>query len=78
VSKWEIFHYIYAMLHHPGYRERYAENLKRDLPHIPLLKRPEAFAAAVRIGRALMDLHVNYEQQAEYALRAVVVEDWLE
>ncbi len=38
VSKWDIFHYVYAMLHHPQYRERYAENLKRDLPHIPLLQ----------------------------------------
>src|SRR5579884_891549 len=26
VSKWDIFHYVYAMLHHPQYRERYAEN----------------------------------------------------
>ena len=37
-TKWNIFHYIYAMLHHPQYRERYIENLKRDLPHIPLLR----------------------------------------
>lgn len=68
VSKWDIFHYVYAMLHHPGYRERYAENLKRDLPHIPLLARVEAYQAAARIGRALMDLHVNYEQQEPYPL----------
>ncbi|MEO7021637.1 MAG: type ISP restriction/modification enzyme [Ktedonobacteraceae bacterium] len=68
VSKWDIFHSVYAMLHHPQYRERYAENLKRDLPHIPLLKRVEAFTETVRLGRALMDLHVNYEQQPEYPL----------
>ena len=68
VSKWDIFHYVYAMLHHPQYRERYAENLKRDLPHIPLLKRAEAFAQAVRIGRTLMDLHVGYEAQPAYPL----------
>ncbi len=37
ITKWDIFHYVYCMLHHPVYRERYAENLKRDLPHIPLL-----------------------------------------
>jgi predicted helicase len=36
VTKWDIFHYVYAILHHPQYRERYKENLKRDLPHIPL------------------------------------------
>ena len=36
ITKWDLFHYIYALLHHPTYRERYQANLKRDLPHIPL------------------------------------------
>ncbi|NTW97697.1 MAG: N-6 DNA methylase, partial [Oscillochloris sp.] len=36
VTKRDIFHYVYAVLHHPQYRERYAENLKRELPRIPL------------------------------------------
>lgn len=71
ITKWDIFHYAYAMLHHPQYRERYAENLKRDLPHIPLLLRLEAFEAAVSIGQQLMDLHVNYEQAEEYALKEI-------
>jgi len=35
ISKWDIFHYIYAVLHHPEYRERYAANLRRELPRIP-------------------------------------------
>jgi predicted helicase len=35
ITKWDIFHYIYAVLHHPEYRERYAANLRRDLPHPP-------------------------------------------
>jgi predicted helicase len=68
VTKWDIFHHIYAMLHHPQYRERYAENLKRDLPHIPLLARTEAYRAAVKIGQTLMDLHIYYEQQEPYPL----------
>lgn len=68
VTKWDIFHYVYAMLHHPQYRERYAENLKRDLPHIPLLHRQEAFLTCVRIGKQLMDIHLNYEQVKEYPL----------
>ncbi len=33
----EIFHYVYALLHHPSYRKRYAENLRRELPRIPLV-----------------------------------------
>ncbi len=35
ITKWDIFHYIYAVLHHPRYRERYAANLRRELPRIP-------------------------------------------
>jgi len=35
ITKWDIFHYIYAFLHHPEYRERYAANLRRELPRIP-------------------------------------------
>jgi predicted helicase len=33
----DIFHYVYAVLHHPAYRTRFAENLKRDLPRIPFV-----------------------------------------
>lgn len=36
ISKWDIFYYVYGLLHHPAYRERYADNLKRELPRIPL------------------------------------------
>jgi predicted helicase len=36
VTKRDIFHYVYALLHDPLYRERYAENLKRELPRIPI------------------------------------------
>ena len=39
ISKWDIFHYNYGILHHPEYREKYQANLKRDLPHIPLTPR---------------------------------------
>ncbi|HYU72135.1 MAG TPA: type ISP restriction/modification enzyme [Ktedonobacteraceae bacterium] len=67
VTKWDIFHYVYAMLHHPQYRERYAENLKRDLPHIPLLHTAEAFQICVGVGRQLIDTHLNYEQAQEYS-----------
>ena len=75
VTKWDIFHYVYAMLHHPQYRERYAENLKRDLPHIPLLHRKEAFLACVSIGKQLMDIHLNYEQAKEYPLKWIENKD---
>jgi predicted helicase len=39
ITKWDIFYYIYALLHHPAYRERFAANLKRELPRIPMVGR---------------------------------------
>jgi predicted helicase len=71
VTKWDIFHYVYTMLHHPQYRERYTENLKRDLPHIPLLHTKEGFMTCVSIGRQLMESHLHYEQTKEYPLKWV-------
>jgi predicted helicase len=44
ITKWDIFHYVYALLHHPLYRERYAANLKRELPRIPFTPDFRAFA----------------------------------
>ena len=63
ITKWDIFHYNYGLLHHPTYREKYEANLKRDLPHIPFVKDFWGFAEA---GARLADLHVNYESQPEY------------
>ena len=37
LTREDIFHYVYALLHHPAYRTRYAENLKRELPRIPFV-----------------------------------------
>ena len=63
ISKWDIFHYNYGILHHPVYREKYEMNLKRDLPHIPFAEDFRGFAEA---GAALADLHVNYESAPKY------------
>ncbi len=63
ISKWDIFHYTYGLLHHPDYRQRYEANLKRDLPHILFTTDFWAFATA---GAQLADLHVNYESQPKY------------
>jgi len=65
LSKWDIFHYTYALLHHPEYRTRYAANLKRELPRIPMA--PE-FRRYAEIGEKLMKFHIEYEQQPEYPL----------
>lgn len=54
----DLFDYMYAVLHSPGYRSRYAEFLKSDFPRIPTPKTPECFAALVALGRQLVDLHL--------------------
>ena len=68
ITKWDIFHYNYGLLHHPDYREKYEANLKRDLPHIPFAKDFWGFAEA---GARLAEIHVNYESQPEYALNFI-------
>jgi predicted helicase len=72
IAKWDIFHYVYALLHHPDYRTKYAANLRRELPRIPFVEDFWAFAQA---GARLADLHVHYEQQPEYRLDFVEAPD---
>ncbi len=73
ISKWDIFHYTYGILHHPMYREKYQANLKRDLPHIPFAQDFKGFANA---GAQLADIHVNYESQPKYdGLRIIETPD---
>ena len=59
ITKEDIFFYVYALLHHPEYRERYEDDLKKMLPHIP---RAAGFHTYASVGRELADLHVNYER----------------
>jgi len=68
IEKWEIFAYIYGILHHPDYRQRYGANLKRDLPHIPFAADFQAFVTA---GKRLGDLHINYENAPAYPLKYI-------
>lgn len=63
--------YVYALLHHPDYRAQYVENLKRELPRIPLAGKADEFHAFAKAGKKLAELHVNYEQQKEYPLKRV-------
>ncbi|RKU11059.1 DNA helicase [Candidatus Poribacteria bacterium] len=72
ISKWDIFHWTYGILHHPDYREKYQANLKRDLPHIPTPLAPldkgvaADFWGFANAGARLAEIHVNYESQPEY------------
>ncbi len=66
ISKWDIFYYVYGLLHHPGYRERYALDLKRNLPRIPFA--PNRFWPFSLAGKRLAELHLNYESVERYQL----------
>ena len=70
ISKWDIFYYVYGLLHHPRYRERYALDLKRQLPRIPYAPDFQIFYEA---GQELADLHLNYEDGERYKLRQIPV-----
>lgn len=72
VTKEDIFYYVYGLLHSPDYRKAFAADLKKMLPRIPLVEKPADFWAFSKAGRALADLHLNYETQP--ACGDVVVE----
>ena len=66
ITKEDIFYYIYGLLHSPTYREKYADNLSKELPRIPCVKRVEDFWAFSKAGRKLADIHCNYENAELY------------
>ncbi|EBA14409.1 hypothetical protein RSK20926_02032 [Roseobacter sp. SK209-2-6] len=66
ISKEDLFYYIYGLLHSPEYRERFKNNLAKQLPRIPAVKSFDDFAAFRDAGRALGDLHVNFESVDPY------------
>jgi predicted helicase len=68
ITKWDIFYYTYGLLHHPQYRDKYAQNLKRELPRLPLTLK---FWNISKAGHQLADLHLNYEQAKPYELEEI-------
>jgi predicted helicase len=68
IAKDDVFYYVYGLLHSPDYRDRYADNLSKELPRIPCVKTAADFWAFSEAGRKLADLHVNYETVEKYPL----------
>jgi predicted helicase len=66
MTKEDIFYYIYGLLHSEEYRNRYVNNLSKQLPRIPCVKKITDFWAFTEAGRKLADLHVNYESVKPY------------
>lgn len=65
LSKDDIFFYVYGLLHSREYRAEFEADLKKMLPRIPKVK---AFKEFVKAGRALSELHLNYETVEPYPL----------
>ena len=68
ISKEDLFYYIYGLLHSEEYKARYADNLSKELPRIPAVKKQDDFIAFSTAGRKLADLHLNYETVEPYAV----------
>ncbi len=64
VVKEDIFYYVYGVLHSAEYRERFASDLKKMLPRLPLVDEPRDFWTFSKAGRALAALHLDYENVA--------------
>jgi predicted helicase len=71
ITREDIFHYTYAVLHNPAYRQKYALNLKREFPRLPFYT---DFRQWATWGKQLMDLHINYETARAYKLKRVDAE----
>ena len=67
VTKDDVFYFIYGILHSPEYRKRFEADLKKSLARIPLPKTGADFAAFVKAGRKLGDLHCGYEMVKPWA-----------
>jgi predicted helicase len=68
ITKIDIFHYTYAVLHNPSYRTKYELNLKREFPRLPFY---QDFQQWGNWGKQLMDLHINYETVTPYNLKRI-------
>jgi len=66
ISKEDLFYYVYGLLHSDDYRERYADNLGKELPRIPRVKSAADFRHFSQAGRDLAALHLHYETVAMY------------
>ncbi|MDR1036229.1 MAG: helicase, partial [Deltaproteobacteria bacterium] len=71
VSKLQIFHYVYGILHSPNYAEAFSADLKKSLPRIPLLQDSEAYLTFADAGKALAKLHLGYETAKPYPARVI-------
>jgi predicted helicase len=69
ITKDDIFYYVYAILHSKDYQQRYKDNLSKQLPRIPGVKKITDFRAFVEAGRKLGDLHCDFDKADLYPVQ---------
>ena len=67
ITREDIFYYVYGLLHSEDYRNRYRDNLAKDLPRIPCVKAAEDFRAFRDAGKRLGELHIGFESVEPYS-----------
>ena len=68
ITKDELFYYIYGLIHSQEYRVSFADSISKELPRIPAVKEIDDFRAFVNAGRALGEMHVNFETYEPYPI----------
>jgi predicted helicase len=66
ISRRDIFNYVYAILHHPLYRSRFAQNLQKEIPHVPFAS---DFYLCANIGSRLVQAHLGFESAERFNLK---------
>ena len=66
ITKEMIFYYVYGLLHSEDYRTRFAADLKKSLPRIPIVENLNDFMDFYQYGKKLAELHLNYENVDPY------------
>jgi predicted helicase len=69
ITKEDIFYYVYGVLHSPVYKDKFASDLKKELPRVPMVKDFWSFS---RAGLQLAALHLNYEEVTTYNVTETV------
>ncbi|SES17690.1 type ISP restriction/modification enzyme [Psychrobacillus sp. OK032] len=72
LSSEDVFNYVYAILHSKEYKDKYANDLGKGLPRIPILKNKEIFT---EVGKKLVNLHLNYENIPVYKDVEIMTKD---
>jgi len=75
ITREDVFYYVYGFLHSPEYRTKFANDLKKMLPRIPLVESKADFVAFSKAGRSLAQLHLNYEKISAYPDLVVTGDD---